>query len=94
MICILLFRHLLVWVNCPCNFRDILSIVDSSSLLFENASDERRKRKPILLKINMNLSKNYFLYYDVEFKNLMKLDKDCTNEPFSFFSERYNFIIK
>ena len=30
-----------------------LSIADSGSLLFENASDVRRKRKLILSKINM-----------------------------------------
>ena len=28
---------------------------------FENASDERRKQKVILMKINMTLSQNYFL---------------------------------
>ena len=31
-----------MWVNYPCIFHDILLIVDSSSLLFENDSDERR----------------------------------------------------
>ena len=45
-----LFTYLLTRVSYPCNFHDILSIVDSSSLLFENASDERWKQKLILLK--------------------------------------------
>ena len=49
-ICILLFTYSLTWINYPCNFRDILSIVDGSSPLFENASDKRRKRNLILLK--------------------------------------------
>ena len=44
----LLFMYLIIWVNYPCNFHDILSIVDSISLLFQNASDERRKRKIIV----------------------------------------------
>ena len=56
-ICILLFTYLVIWLNYPCNFHNILSIVDSSSLLFENASDDRMKRKLILFKINMILSK-------------------------------------
>ena len=30
-----------LWVNYPCHFNDILSIIDSSSLLFENDSHER-----------------------------------------------------
>ena len=42
---ILLFTYLPTWVNYTCNFHDSLSIVDSSSLLLENASDQRRKRK-------------------------------------------------
>ena len=43
----------MIWVNYSCNFHGILSIVDSSSLLFENVSDERRKRKLILFKTNL-----------------------------------------
>ena len=42
---ILLFTYLPTWVNYTCNFHDSLSIVDSSSLLLENASDQSRKRK-------------------------------------------------
>ena len=50
-------------MNHPCNLHDILSIVESSSLFFENASDERRNQKLILFKLNMILSKNYSLIY-------------------------------
>ena len=60
-ICILLFTYLLIWFNYPCNFHDILSNVDSRSLLFENASDERRKQKLILFKINTILWKIFSL---------------------------------
>ena len=51
-----------IWVNYPWNFYEILSVIDSNLLLFENPSNERRKQKLILLKINMTLSKNYFLF--------------------------------
>ena len=60
-ICILLFTYLLIWFNYPCNFHDILSNVDSRSLLLENASDERRKQKLILFKINTILWKIFSL---------------------------------
>ena len=60
------------------NFHDILSVVDISSLSFENASVERRKRKLILLKIKMNLSKiisnNLFPNY-----SLMKIKLEQIN---------------
>ena len=29
--------------------------------------------------------------FDIEFKNFMKLYKDCTKELYSVFSERYKF---
>lgn len=56
--CILLFTYLLTWVSYSCQFHVILSTLDSSSLLFENDSDEQRKRKLISFKINVNFGKN------------------------------------
>ena len=44
-----LFTYLLICVNYSFNVHDILSIADSSSLLFEIASDERTKQKNYFL---------------------------------------------
>ena len=48
------FEHVIAGWD-PCNFNEILSIIDSNSLLFENTFDKRRKRKLILVKIDMTM---------------------------------------
>ena len=60
-ICILLFLYLLLGVNYPFNFNEILSVINSNSLLFENATDKRSNQKLLLVKINMTMSKNFVL---------------------------------